>query len=274
MLVETFSHIPDPKSLPYSAPRFLKITEIPCVVVNPHNDVFESWYKFGSATPSVVVHVDKHRDMAPALFSMEALKTDSNTITLRDYSREYLGIADFICAARYYNRVGPIYWINPRNQAVGAHGRVIDGRFTNLLSAITTDLGIGWELPGSKASRPLHIPISYNRFIEDLRRYRGPLIIDIDLDAFDCVDDLGCESIYRRAPVGKDISFLTLTSPTYLDLVKARVDMVVNLLAQLPKPGLITIARSQSNRVYTPPERVDILELSVIAELKRIYRQR
>ena len=94
--------------------------------------------------------------------------------------------------------------------------------------------------------------IGFN-LIKDLKSYNGPLILDIDLDAFECIgnDEEPCNGLERIAKT-------------------------FALLRKIPTPGLITIARSQNTSShnpaeFTPPDRVDFLQRMTIKRLKGLY---
>jgi len=115
--------------------------------------------------------------------------------------------------------------------------------------------------------------------VQDLEGYEGPVILDIDLDAFECVDDdeyrvtlVDLNSrISRAAKFG--MSLEECGSPElFLDrVVSFRKQIVFNLLSRLPRPGLITIARSQTPMLYTPAERIDSIQAGVLEDLRRLY---
>ena len=115
--------------------------------------------------------------------------------------------------------------------------------------------------------------ITIEDMICDFRGYDGLFILDDDLDSLECVYDEGYVPPYRK-PQPK----LQLPEGRRLEPLKSvgfrihpRLEKMINILNELPQPGLITIARSQTPSLWTPPERVDKLEAETIRELQNLY---
>ncbi|MEK6809277.1 MAG: hypothetical protein AABY40_01255, partial [Nanoarchaeota archaeon] len=93
---------------------------------------------------------------------------------------------------------------------------------------------------------------------------RRPLILDIDLDAFSC---------HQKGT----LSFLPKYKGDYESVLgfEGRIDSTMKVLAQLPKPNLITIASSQGDKkydCYVPPEIVDDVGRYLAVNLRKLYQ--
>jgi hypothetical protein len=80
------------------------------------------------------------------------------------------------------------------------------------------------------------------------------LILDVDLDAFSC---------WLPVPARKFFLRKELTSHQKLQLT-------LEILKKIPRPALITIARSQTP-CYVPPTEVNELQERLLAELAKLY---
>lgn len=272
----------------YTPPRELNTCGIPTAIVDPHNEVLPYWENVGKG--AVVIHVDKHDDMGDNVLASVVMQTDDSLhrkldemINGRDQNPEFgeqafsalreiygldadeemiecnlafyaspvVGIGNFIIAASYRQFVSVIYHINPGSRGVMAYGRIVNGSPTNLLP-ITRDShrALRWD-------KTLGVPISTREMIGDLRAYRGKLILDIDLDGFACFDDRQ----YKKR----------LENQLHKAIEKrfAKLKMVAT---NVQKPDLITIARSQTPEMFTPPELVDSIEARTIEILTDAYK--
>jgi hypothetical protein len=226
----------------YTEPRILKVAGIDTVVVDPHNEVFSFWHhaiKGSEKGRAVLLHVDKHSDMGSSkdVFTLEYDDVE-------DYAKNGLGIGSFIAPAVCYGLVGSIYWIDPEEDIrVNCYGEIKNNGQVDFPIAFPSTKGVVWrsfgELVGESRDEV---------FINDFIGYNGNLILDIDLDAFECSD--------VQFDSGKG---------------DKRIKRLEGLLVGLPRPNLISIARSQTPYCFVPPERVDYLEASTLEMLERVY---
>jgi len=226
------------------------IQEIPTIVIDPHNEAFSFWYghiKQINQGPAVLIHIDNHSDMFGGVESLECLMKSDPNLTIEDYSRK-LGITSFIAPAVRYEILGPIYFFDPRKfPYIKSYGRVINKKFQDISKPVENQGIINWE---DEYEYPPYEIIKTRDLFQDLRGYNGPIILDIDLDAFECVQDIECTESDRNL----------------------RLDQTFCLLKKLLKPNLITIARSQTPKAYCPPCILDHLETETIERLGSIYK--
>lgn len=258
----------------YTPPRILPIAGIPGVVVDPHNEVFPYWWAFSQDRQAVVIHIDNHSDIqADTPLLNPGTRADATTID--DYTRSSLTIASFIAPAIHYRVAGPVYWVDPRRNFSYTYGRIRQGRSLCLGTAIH-DEHIQWD--PSNGATSLNTELGNEQLVAELREYVGPLIVDIDLDAFDCISDRAIDEY----PLLRMQSY-ERGDPCYRLCIKKdpmrwpgvrhpRIKKTLDLLASLPRPGLITIARSQTPLFFVPPEVVDDIEAQTIVGLTALYR--
>lgn len=247
----------------YTAPREIRIAGIDAVVVDPHNEVFPYWAEFSGGEQAAVIHVDEHPDMeAVAVMGLEQLDGD-----LSEYAKQ-MGCASFIPAAIYYGLVGAAFHFNPDYDRIDAYGRFRGNRFVGTPSLVLREGRIRFDANSAEPTA-----ISPRKLKNELKGFRGKLILDIDLDAFVSVEDYNALSALtgNKAP-GYDYA-LTLIS-AISQMGRLRLRDVSKLLEGIPVPGLITIARSQTPQLYALPLLADDFERIVIGELGRLYAKR
>ncbi len=252
-----------------SAQYFLNtnIAGIPAGIVNNHNEVLYYWVKSG-ITGATLFRVDAHHD----LLDYYAYPLSCN-LTLKSYKE--FSIANFNCPAVQQQIINSIYWHNPHSQE-----RKLQDLGTTREEAGRRKIGVTVvERVLCCSSRQLYIWAD-----TQVRRelYRGigtvispteikisngkPLIADFDLDGF-CCDAKDSIDFLSRGPYFSG----------YYDGVfgfEARVDESIAILKQLPKPELITVARSvghENFQRYVPADKVDQVQECLIEKLKQIY---
>jgi len=223
----------------YSLPRDIKIGGIEASVVDPHNEALFAWFRL-ETLPAVLVHIDKHSDMG------DEAKSWNPSSSWTHYVFNSTNIANFISPAILYMLVGAVYHFDPRKEFVRSFGRVDNRDLIKTPQVKEEDGKIFWAKPYMADSERL----SFTDFCCDLGNSKYPMILDIDLDAFSCTDD--------RSENDSGI--------------QERICLSLELITNIPKPSLITIARSQTPQAYCPPERVDLLEGIVINNLNAYYK--
>ncbi|MBD3250117.1 MAG: hypothetical protein GF381_00915 [Candidatus Pacebacteria bacterium] len=168
-----------------------------------------------------------------------------------DYAKECVSVAGFIGFAIHEKKVGNVFWYDPRNTYVTAYGRVKNGVFVDAPTTTINNRGrIEWE--DSEEGKLQSESISTEEALQDIASFDGPIILDIDLDAFLCTKD----------PVGQ--------SP---DIMLDRLDRFKKLIKSLSKkPTIISIARSQTPSLWTPPEKVNEIEQKVLEILREVLK--
>lgn len=259
-LIKRFSEATK-ESRKYTYPRSINISGIDTVIVDPHNEVLPFWY-LKDKPPATLIHIDRHADTLDCAESLESIsdrlgKTNVDSV---GYAKYYHNVASFISAAIFYQLVSSVYWINPIKYQILEFGR--KRKEDDLKSLVTmADGKIVWDV--DCYPRVPHVTtVSFDEMKEDING-KSPIILDIDLDAFECVDDkdykiknyksLGLYSLLRRS-IG----------------VSKRFEILAKL-SNLPKPERITIARSQTPQTYVPSSKVNYLEQKVIEELNKVY---
>ncbi|MFH1409161.1 MAG: hypothetical protein ABIH34_04600 [Nanoarchaeota archaeon] len=245
-------------------PQETKLAGIVTAIVDPHNEVFPYFWEFTNDEPAIVIHIDKHDDMAawvPILHENEMHDQD----LLRAYAQK-LSIADFFAPAMHHGRVSAMYHIDPRNDIVESYGNANIQRSAPLTDELNGE--IRWTLFSNYFQSPKPRTLSYFDFMKEILRYRGKIILDIDLDAFECLED---DDVNKQKSIDKADLLKIVFSP----LANGHLEKTLHFLKPLRKPGLITIARSSGPRggiIFTPHYRVDALEHEVTLALAQLYR--
>jgi len=255
-LVKRFSCEPN-EFKNYSYPRNETISEIPTIIVDPHNEVLPFWY-LKESPPATLVHIDKHADTIDETLSLEYLEK-KGIVDIVTYSKHFQNPGAFISAAIFYKLIDSAYWINLREDKVVKLGRWHNPDITQLVTEVNGKLV--WDV-NYLPREPPGIEITFEEMIRNFPKDK-PLILDIDLDAFECIED-------------KDYKLRKYKSRGLYTLLKKSRGIskrfeIFESLIQLPRPERITIARSQTPVTYTPKSKVDYLESRVLQELKRIY---
>lgn len=255
-LIKRFGLEP-PESRNYAYPRMEKIAGIPTVIVDPHNEVLPFWYMKGKA-PGTLIHIDNHPDTTDFTMSLEYLE-EKGIVDMVVYSKYFQTVGSFISAAVFYGLVESVYWINPREDLIVKLGRRHNPDITKLVTQ--ADGRLVWDV-NYHPRLPPGLEITFEKMAEEIPNNK-PIILDIDLDAFECVED-------KDYKLRKCLSLGTYNLLRKSKGVSKRFK-VFNRLERLPKPSRITVARSQTPIRYTPKSKVNYLEKRVLSELKRIY---
>ena len=248
------SCINQPKALEpmgfFIPPREIEIQSIPTIIVDPHNEALPFWMK-NQGNSVLLIHIDNHPDMhygAQTFKQAKKITTWRQINDISDYARNYLNVGNFIAAAVNQDKVGGIYWYDPRKDYVKAYGRAKKDGFDNQPATVVNAEGrIRWKNGGME---PLQENISLKLALEDNQKFNGSIILDIDLDAFLCTKD----------PVGQnpDILFERLEkTKTFIKLLNK-------------KPDIISIARSQTPTLWTPSDRVNEIQALTIEMLSEV----
>ncbi len=246
-----------------SSPLELQIAGIPTVIVDDHNEVLPFWSHFDTK-PFVLLHVDAHHDLwcrngigAKSI----RYKRQTNKWRKSTYTSRRIDDGNFICWAVHQGIVGAMYHYNPRNvQSVAHYGTIELGKRDSWnQDCLATRIQKGrivwdriycYQKPEGQIKNDREV-------VEELSSLNYPLILDIDLDAFFSLDSL------PRLTSGTN----QLIRTTYLE----RIAKTEGFLRQLPKPELITIARSHKSGYFTPKRYVRCFQKETINFLTRIY---
>jgi len=233
----------------YTPPTRKVIAGIYALVVDPHNEVLPFWYGLDKS-PAVVIHVDDHSDMSAGSRTFDNAKREylyANIVSLEDYARECLGIESFISVAMHDWRIGAVYHIAPRHDKIRAYGRIQEDEFVDAPKIVVDgSRKIKWQ---DGKSLPSYDEIQEDTLVQDISGTSRPIILDIDLDAF-------------------HLNQVDSTNQPY----STRMEKVRRLLKQLPKPNVITIARSQTPTTYVNPILLPKIETDCINMLQELYR--
>jgi hypothetical protein len=257
-LIKRFSLEPE-RYKRYSYPRLTHIAEIPTIIVDPHNEVLPFWYSKGSP-PATVIHIDRHPDTRDKPASLESLQEQPYMDAVL-YAKYFQSEGTFMLPAIFYDLVSHVYWINPKENDVVQFGK--GRRQNNNLKSLVeeADGKLFWDVH----YYPRHPPaetLSFEQMASDIDPDK-PLILDIDLDAFECIEDSDFHLKY----------LLSLGTYSFLRKsfgISKRFE-VLSQLKQLPRPERITIARSQTPIRYTPKSKVEYIEARVLDELRKLY---
>ncbi|MEK6969166.1 MAG: UPF0489 family protein [Nanoarchaeota archaeon] len=256
-----------------------KIAGIPAGIVNNHNEVLYHWVKSG-IKGATLFRVDAHSDMDGGSEYQEKL-------TIKSYL--HFHISDFNCPAVYHGIVDSIYWLNPHSESrklqdLGTvrteKGR---GKIEVILkpSHCEPEPRYGWTylFPNKK--------IKYFSILEEVISPKdikiptaSPLIADFDLDAF-CTHKPTSIHNLDSLTCGGSSDYIEIYDTANYDGISGfekRIAETTEILQQLPKPNLITIARSlgytrsDNNRgCYVPHKMVKRVQECLIEKLKQIY---
>lgn len=230
----------------------------PPVIINNHNEAFPVWLEAG-IKGGTLVHVDAHPDMNGTAVYVPPEK-------LHDHYEKKLTIANFIVPALHYGLVKNIIWLNPhstdRNLQLLVHrnnvqthvreGGMKDGKFW-----------IDWD------PLEVHMIASGRGIVATPDRIKpfleGPIILDVDLDAFSCNTKAG--------PYHVDDDYQGEEG------WEGRVDQFTSFLQETGlKPSVITVARSQGEQSgggpnWIPADKVDAVQASVLQKMNDIFHR-
>ena len=235
----------------YEPPVKTLIGKIPVVIVDPHHEVFPFWYR-KDHEPIALVHIDNHSDTCANIPTLEELAEHGIKPTIDQYTKDYLNIATFIAPALYYKLINAVYWLDPIN-----------------LELCKLDSNIYEENGKIRFNLTNPFPKAYRITPRDLaNEINNKFILDLDLDAFECVE----EPAYWRS---RRFSFGSIKIQRFLRkrIINKRFSQTKKLLHLLPTPEIITIATSQTPITTTPPENVGYLELKTLDMLEELYQR-
>jgi hypothetical protein len=243
----------DPEKMGFYIPeRRMEIYEIPTIITDPHAEVLPLWMEISDG-PALLLHIDHHADMDKGAPTFEQAKKEyayAKIENYRDYAKNCVSVAGFIGFAIHEKKVGSVFWFDPRSKNVTAYGRVKEGVFINAPATKINDKGrIEWD---AEKNEPISESITAEDALQDMTSFDGPIILDVDLDAFLCTKD----------PVGQNP-----------DIMLERLDKFQRLIESFgKKPTIISIARSQTPSLWTPPDKVNDIEQRVLAILKKVLK--
>jgi hypothetical protein len=224
-------------------PDILKIRNIPTAIVDNHNEVLRYW----KGRKRTLLHIDAHSDLADGIpFQGKVRKNYYNNVD----------ITNFICAAAHLNIVSEVYWLNPHSEE--ARIQYFGRGEKNLETNVGTEKEIEWK---SIYNMDIKKDI-YNQDVDTPKGY----ILDIDLDAFCCINGAGTSNL-----------------PWYYDSeedYEERIQQTIDTLRGLKSPKIITIARSigflndkhgHRDFGYIPLDKVDEVERLTINGLRELY---
>lgn len=235
----------------YKPPREISINGIRVGLVDPHNEAMLYWFNSLTESPKTLLHLDYHRDFGTS-HSLEGLERLWNKSPM-DYEKyvKTSNCGTFISIPVYYGLLSSFYWINLRERTARHFGRV------NSEQGLIRPPEIDGLIQPDVEHFQNPAKISYTDLIEDLKSNPYPLILDIDLDVFDCLD-------YKI-----NGSFIEKRFPRLMRFRRLRT--VINLIKKLPKPSVITIARSITPCSFISEESADHLEKRLLKEFRNIY---
>ena len=249
------------------------ISGIPTGIVNNHNEVLYYWVNSG-LRDATLFKVDAHADMVDyCLYD----KYDKNL----DYNN--FDIADFNCPAIYHGIINEIYWHNPHSlernlqnmRFVETKLRIkkVDVDVKKSLSPNWKDCGplYRWKLEEKEKER---IFCGKGAVIKpEEMKIAFPFIADFDLDGF-CCHQINSINNHPKPSYDGVANFKQRIDESISLLEKLPKLIISRDKEKLPKPNLITIARSQGykqNDNYVPLEKVDEVQEKLIKRLKEIY---
>lgn len=227
------------------------IGNIPTVIVNDHQWALYYWQKYGMKD-ATLFHIDAHNDLH-----------DDNIVKLNGITEGYirhLKETNFIVVGFYYGQVSKIFWMNPFFEK----GQIMYIGEKDPEGIITLDTRIDVVCAGGEAICWANLPdnsmaIQYEAGNPPDISLEEQLILDIDLDAFSCMQEVHYVGKSRRNEWGW----------------KKRIDKTIGTLAQMRRPDLITIARSQGhgdkNERYVRENRVDKVQEYLLSNLNMLY---
>ncbi|OIO64724.1 hypothetical protein AUJ68_05075 [Candidatus Woesearchaeota archaeon CG1_02_57_44] len=253
---DTSSHVPgEAVSLPDAV--YVQLGGVPTVVVDQHHHAYPHLH-FLERKPALLLHIDHHDDMtAPLTPTIEQLASEAHPHDLMTYTATSLGMGSFLCPAFHYGLVGGLYHWDPREESVTCYGRPAAALFVG--APQTTDQGgrLRWQGDdGTPGYRPPSVETGLVATVAELAAYRGPLVVDIDLDAFVDATDPDYDPSFPGVP----------------DAATYRLQVCTELLQHAPRPDLITIAESSVHEgVLTPPQLVKPLLNELLVKLDGVY---
>jgi len=245
----------------YTYPRHLTIGGIDTIIVDPHNEAFPFWY-LKNKPSATLIHIDKHSDTLDGSRSLEYLEKQKETfgkVCPVAYSKYYNTHGSFISTAIFYELISDVFWICPQKNKILRLGDPGDSTLKKWVTE--SDGRIIWNVD-YKPRQPPGYTVSENQMILEMDPTL-PLILDIDLDAFESRGDTN----HLLKTVFSFGTYSLLSKP----LGVSKRFKVFDTLTKMPRPQRITIARSQTPICYAPRSKVDYLESRVLEELEKLY---
>jgi hypothetical protein len=283
---------------------------VPTWIIEEHHEAFFVWQQAvcDMIIPEIgntLLHVDEHADMALPWLSTPVREAVSSRAALARFTRDELGIADFILPAVYLGTIGEVCWLRR------GHGQAPQQTILYLASANGTGRQLVLEKSafaaglldpkGRKTARMTRISMCTN-MPERTKEGENSLLLDIDLDYFHS-DDHAAETTeiqvtpreyeafhadpYHRVRFlggriraerrGEEHWYVISGHPDLRTVVfdktvvAGRIENFVSWLReQRIAPRLITICRSCHSR-YVPPEHAPWIEATLLAALRELY---
>lgn len=251
------------------------IAGIPAGIVNNHNEVLYYWVKSG-IKGATLFRVDAHHDMCDCYHecNINLLKQMAPSDCYRFCSSNDIYIANFNCPAVHQGIVDSIYWHNPHSvihklQDLGTTKEEVGRRKIGVIildppknslskSVCCWDESVRKDLINGRGEiihSEMAVPAD------------GRLIVDFDLDGFCCNRSWTIDFLPENIPPRGCMS----------DFEK-RIDESIALLKLLPRPNLVTIARSLGDTksdtdggCYVPHKMVNQVQECLIEKLKQLY---
>lgn len=241
----------------------LEIKSIPATIVDSHNEALNLWMDT-VISPALLLHIDKHDDMQEHAKTFARAKEDTEKYRIwleginsyEDYVKLWTNCSNFISVAVHEKKVDCVYWFDPRKNSFTAYGSIDNGIVLTGLKTFVEhdDQIIRWNTSnGSNLPPSREISLPYAQ--QDISKFKRPVILDIDLDAFLCASD---PSRQRNDQT--------------LSVALERLKKTENILGSIGhKPTAISIARSQTRNAYVPPAHVDKIQDLTLEMLNRVF---
>lgn len=288
--------------------------KVPVFTIEEHNEAFYIWnycIKECIISPknNKLFHVDEHSDMIVPRYDSSVKDLNGHLDSILKFTRQQVGISNFIYPAIYLDIFDSIYWIKQQHNKKSTLVRMF----------VTSYQGDGMKLIGGKSTNAvikLAIENSdirfFNFFLKTIDRIpnNSKGILDIDLDYFSCSGDPNelekimieitsreyhrlKQNIYHRiyyqsikAKVDeiegkyylifndyKQKYFATFpaTLKVTTEVIGTRIDYFIEVLKEKKfKPTLITICRSRHTG-FTPADQWMLIEERLLAGLASIF---
>jgi len=262
-----------------------EIGGIPTVVVDPHHHVLPTWVEYFEGQKVNLVHVDTHRDMGDIKegcpkpiydawhgreieigYNAKSVLLPGDVDALDDYVVNVLWEGNYIIPAVHSGLINSLYYFIPNEKVVGEFLKPF--KWYVGWSQLTTQplvvsgeiIGLGWRYKGERHTRSEEKlgcrPIPLDEAYSELQEVPAPIILNIDLDVFGCIEPYTKHS--------------DLSERAY----KERFDKTFQFFEGLPqRPSLITIAKSQTPNTYVDPRKVNRFLRDTIDGLAKLYEK-
>lgn len=97
---------------------------IPLYIIEEHHEAYSVWLKAAKqgiidSHSNILIHVDDHSDMSPAMLNREVLGLDAEDQAIDQFVYDELNIASFIVPACYIGLISEVYWIKQKHKKPG-----------------------------------------------------------------------------------------------------------------------------------------------------------